>query len=149
MRYKMVVVGTDGSETSLKAVTTAAEIASATSTKLIVVCAYNPMPAREQALITTGLDDTRFRVTGTDAAQEALNTAVATAREAGASGAEGQLVEGDAVNALLTTAEENKPTLLVVGNRGMNRLSGRLLGSVPSDVAFRAKCDVLIAHTTA
>jgi nucleotide-binding universal stress UspA family protein len=30
----------------------------------------------------------------------------------------------------------------------MNRLSGRLLGSVPSDVAFRARCDVLIVHTT-
>jgi nucleotide-binding universal stress UspA family protein len=38
--------------------------------------------------------------------------------------------------------------LLVVGNRGLNTLSGRLLGSVPSDVARRAGIDVLIAHTT-
>jgi len=34
-----------------------------------------------------------------------------------------------------------------VGNRGINTLSGRLLGSVPSDVSQRASCDVLIAHT--
>lgn len=148
MRYSTVVVGTDGSETALKAVTTAAELAAATSARLLVVCAFNPLTAREQAAITSGLDDTRFRVTGTEAAQAALDSGVAAAREAGAAEAEGQLVEGDAVGALLSTAEDNAPALLVVGNRGMNRLSGRLLGSVPSDVAFRAKCDVLIAHTT-
>jgi nucleotide-binding universal stress UspA family protein len=38
--------------------------------------------------------------------------------------------------------------LLVVGNRGLNTLSGRLLGSVPSDAARRAGVDVLIVHTT-
>ena len=148
MTYSTVVVGTDGSETSVKAVTTAAEIATAMSARLIVVCAFHPLSAREQALITSGLDDSHFRVTGTEAARSALDGAVAAARAAGASDAEGQLVEGDAVTALLNTAENNGPSLLVVGNRGMNRLSGRLLGSVPSDVAFRAKCDVLIAHTT-
>jgi nucleotide-binding universal stress UspA family protein len=148
MRYNTVVVGTDGSETSLKAVTAAAEIATAMSAKVLVVCAFNPRSAREQAQFTSGLDDTRFRVTGTDSARGALDAAVTAAQAAGAADAEGQLVEGDAVTALLQTAEANAPTLLIVGNRGMNRLSGRLLGSVPSDVAFRAKCDVLIAHTT-
>jgi nucleotide-binding universal stress UspA family protein len=147
MKYSSVVVGTDGSETSLKAVTTAAAIAGAMSTRLIVVCAFNPLTAREQASITSGLDDTRFRVTGTDHARSALDAAVAAAQEAGVSEVDGQLYEGDAVTGLLATADENGPALLVVGNRGMNRLSGRLLGSVPSDVAFRAKCDVLIAHT--
>jgi nucleotide-binding universal stress UspA family protein len=106
------------------------------------------MPARDQARFTAGLDDTRFRVTGKEAAQEALDAALAAAREAGASSAEGQLVEGDAVEALLSVADDRSPALIVVGNRGMNRLSRRLLGSVPSDVAYRARCDVLIVHTT-
>ena len=148
MKYSTVVVGTDGSETSLRAVTTAAEIANAMSAQLVVVCAYHPMSAREQALITTGLDDTRFRVTGTDAARAGLDAAVAAASEAGASTVDGRLITGDAVHALLETATGNAPALLVVGNRGMNRLSGRLLGSIPSDIAFRAECDVLIVHTT-
>ena len=30
---------------------------------------------------------------------------------------------------------------------GIDTLSGRLLGSVPSDVSHRASCDVLILHT--
>jgi nucleotide-binding universal stress UspA family protein len=148
MRYQTVVVGTDGSETALKAVQTAADIAHAMQVQLIVVCAYHPMPAREQARITPGLGDTRFRVTGTEAARAVLDASVASARAAGTPTVEGQLVEGDAVGALLSVAESRAPALLVVGNRGMNRLSGRLLGSVPSDVAFRARCDVLIVHTT-
>ena len=38
--------------------------------------------------------------------------------------------------------------LLVVGNRGLNTLAGRLLGSVPSEAARKASVDVLIVHTT-
>ena len=37
---------------------------------------------------------------------------------------------------------------VVVGNRGLNSLTGRLLGSVPSVVTHRAQCDVLIVATT-
>ena len=148
MRYQTVVVGTDGSETALKAVQTAADLAAAMQISLDVVVAFHPLPAREQAWITPGLGDTRFRVTGTEHAQEVLDAAVTAARETGAPTVDGQLVEGDAVGALLSVAENRSPALLVVGNRGMNRLSGRLLGSVPSDVAFRARCDVLIVHTT-
>jgi nucleotide-binding universal stress UspA family protein len=37
---------------------------------------------------------------------------------------------------------------VVVGNRGLNSLAGRLLGSVPANISHRATCDVLIVHTT-
>jgi nucleotide-binding universal stress UspA family protein len=83
MRYQTVVVGTDGSETALKAVTTAAELATAMQIPLTVVVAYHPVPAREQAWITPGLGDARFRVTGTEQAQEVLDAAVMAARDAG------------------------------------------------------------------
>ena len=49
MRYQTVLVGTDGSDTSLQAVATAAELAGAMTAQLLVVCAYHPVPAREQA----------------------------------------------------------------------------------------------------
>ncbi|MGG7614308.1 universal stress protein, partial [Streptomyces sp. ZG43] len=35
-----------------------------------------------------------------------------------------------------------------VGNRGLRSLAGRLLGSVPADIARKAPVDVLIVHTT-
>ena len=38
--------------------------------------------------------------------------------------------------------------LLVVGNRGPDGITGRLLGSVPADATRRSTCDVLVVHTT-
>ena len=38
--------------------------------------------------------------------------------------------------------------LLVVGNVGLNTLTGRILGSVPQNVARRSGVDVLIVHTS-
>ena len=38
--------------------------------------------------------------------------------------------------------------LLVIGNRGLNTLAGRILGSVPLDVSRHSSVDVLIVHTT-
>jgi nucleotide-binding universal stress UspA family protein len=38
--------------------------------------------------------------------------------------------------------------LVVIGNVGLNTLTGRILGSVPQKVARRAGVDVLIAHTS-
>jgi nucleotide-binding universal stress UspA family protein len=56
-------------------------------------------------------------------------------------------VEGDPVPALLEAARKHAAELIVVGNRGLNTLAGRLLGSVPAEVARRAAVDVLIVHT--
>jgi nucleotide-binding universal stress UspA family protein len=38
--------------------------------------------------------------------------------------------------------------LLVVGNKGLNGIKGRLLGSVPADATRRSGVDVLVVHTT-
>ncbi|MGW0203406.1 universal stress protein, partial [Nonomuraea sp. NPDC003201] len=56
--------------------------------------------------------------------------------------------QGDAVDVLVSLAARHRADLLVVGNRGLNSLAGRLLGSVPSAVSHRAACDVLIVRTT-
>lgn len=148
MRYRTVVVGTDGSESSLAAVSRAAEVG-AEGALLLVVCAYSPVPARAQATLSRQLGDTRFsQVLGSDAAEQALAVATAHAEEAGAVGVTGLVVEGDPGQALLAVAEERGADLVVVGNRGISTLSGRLLGSVPAAVSQRASCDVLIVHTT-
>jgi nucleotide-binding universal stress UspA family protein len=55
---------------------------------------------------------------------------------------------GDAVDTLLKLAGDQEVDLVVVGNRGLNSLAGRLLGSVPANLSHRARCDVLIVHTT-
>lgn len=148
MSYATIAVGTDGSESALRAVEQAAELAAAVGASLVVVCAFHPMTAREQAVVTPAAGDARFRVTGSDAATEALQAAADHARASGAARVDSRLVEGDAVEAMLSLSRELSIDLVVVGNRGINTLSGRLLGSVASDLSQRAPCDVLIVHTT-
>ena len=148
MRYSTIIVGTDGSESALRAVEQAAEIAGARSARLHVVCAYHPLTAKEQSILAATVGPTSmYQVAGTDAATAALASAEQRAIDSGASDVIVTMVKGDPGQALLTTAKERAADLIVVGNRGINTLSGRLLGSVPSDVSQRASCDVLIAHT--
>lgn len=148
MRYGVVVVGTDGSDSALGAVDRAAEVAVASGALLLVVCAFSSMSRREQAVASTQLGDTRFQeVIGRDAAESALVASQKRADEGGAPRVETRLVEGDAVHVLLQIAEERAADLIVVGNRGINTRLGRILGSVPSVVSQRAPCDVLIVHT--
>jgi nucleotide-binding universal stress UspA family protein/nitrite reductase/ring-hydroxylating ferredoxin subunit len=55
--------------------------------------------------------------------------------------------QGDPVEEICAVAAESGADLIVVGNQGLTGLKGRLLGSVPGDVAHRAPCDVLITRT--
>jgi nucleotide-binding universal stress UspA family protein len=44
--------------------------------------------------------------------------------------------------------EEVNADLLVVGDVGLDTVAGRLLGSVPANVARKARIDILIVHTS-
>jgi nucleotide-binding universal stress UspA family protein len=57
-------------------------------------------------------------------------------------------VMGSPVETLLDVVKRENAGLLVVGNRGLNGIEGRLLGSVPADATPRSPCAVLVAHTT-
>ncbi|MCW2944328.1 MAG: UspA domain protein [Actinoallomurus sp.] len=146
--YRTVLVGTDGSTSSFRAVEAAGQVAADTGAKLVLVCAYHPMPDRERARAGDRLGDLAYKVEGSTPADDALRAARERAIAVGASDVEEVAVEGDAVDALLTLAGERDVDLLVVGNRGLNSLAGRLLGSVPANLSHRAPCDMLIVRTT-
>jgi nucleotide-binding universal stress UspA family protein len=145
--YQTVVVGTDGSDSSYLAVERAAEVAHESAAKLVIVCAYMPASRREVASAEDLLGDDAYQVVGSAPAEDTLRTAAERAAARGASAVERLAVEGEPVKSLISTLGEYRADLLVVGNRGLNTLAGRLLGSVPADVSRRAPCDVLIVHT--
>lgn len=143
--YRTVVVGTDGSDSSLRAVDRAAAIAGADA-KLIISTAY--LPAHEDARAADVLKGESYKVSGAGPIYDILHGARERAHAAGAANVEERAIEGAPVDALVTLAEEVKADLLVVGNVGLSTIAGRLLGSVPANVSRRAKVDVLIVHTT-
>lgn len=145
--YQTVLVGTDGSDSSYRAVDRAAEIARDTTARLVIVCAYEPAPRREVEMAADVLKDEAYSVAGSAPAEETLRTAAERAAAHGADKVERVAVEGEPVKALMSALEAHQAGLLVVGNRGLNTLAGRLLGSVPAAVSRRSPCDVLIVHT--
>ncbi|HVK20569.1 MAG TPA: universal stress protein [Actinokineospora sp.] len=147
--YKTVVVGTDGSDSSYRAVDRAAAIAADTGATLVIACAFQPASGRsvERAQDTLG-DDVAYQVVGSNPAEESVRTAAERAAKAGATKVETVVVDGDPVPSLTKIVIDRSADLLVVGNRGLNTLAGRILGSVPSEAARKSHVDVLIVHTT-
>ncbi|MEU4838411.1 universal stress protein [Nocardia testacea] len=145
--YRTIVVGTDGSDSSYVAVEKAASLAGAAGSTLIVACAYYPTDDRDVAAASDMLKDEAYQVRGSAPTNEILRVARDKAAAAGAKEIVEKAIVGEPVESLLDLVKETQADLLVVGNRGLNTLAGRLLGSVPSDVARKSKSDVLIVHT--
>ncbi|ORJ57871.1 universal stress protein [Mycobacterium simiae] len=143
--YRTVVVGTDGSDSSLRAVERAATIAGADA-KLIIASAYLPQPQDGRAADV--LKEESYKVSGTAPIYAILQDAKERAHKAGAKNIEERPIVGAPVDALVSLADEENADLLVVGNVGLSTIAGRLLGSVPANVSRRATVDVLIVHTT-
>lgn len=144
--YRTLVVGTDGSDSSYRAVEKAAALAGSASARLVIACAYHPGHDRDSAAADV-LKDDAYQIVGSTPTEEILRTARELAKGAGATDVAERAIVGSPVESLLDLVEEVDADLLVVGNKGLNSLAGRLLGSVPADAARRARTDVLIVHT--
>jgi nucleotide-binding universal stress UspA family protein len=157
--YRTVIVGTDGSASSLRAVDRAGAVAAQEDAKLIVATAYIPAvekggwshaPSHDHVADPRAADTLRgegYKLHGSAPIYEILREAHDRAKAAGARDIEERPIVGAPVDALVKLAKEVNADLLVVGDVGLDTVAGRLLGSVPADVARRAKIDILIVHT--
>ncbi|AIG64214.1 stress protein [Corynebacterium atypicum] len=141
--YSTIVVGTDGSKSSMLAVERAAKIASAFDATLIIGCAY--YENKEEASKT--LRQESVTILGGDPAEKNLKAAAEFAEQFNVKDIQTEVRSGSPVSALMQIVTDRKADLLIVGNRGINSLTGRLLGSVPADLARQSDCDVMIVHT--
>jgi nucleotide-binding universal stress UspA family protein len=146
--YQTVVVGTDGSDSSFAAVDRAAGVAADSGATLVIACAYYPAGKNDVDKAQDVLRDEAYQVVGSAPAEDTLQDARDRAVKRGATKIETVPVVGDPVESLRKVVSDHSADLLVVGNRGLNTLAGRILGSVPSEVARKAGVDVLIVHTT-
>jgi nucleotide-binding universal stress UspA family protein len=143
---KVVVVGTDGSESSFRAVDRAAAIAAESNAKLIVATAYLP----EEELRSGEPDQPKgeqYRTEGNAPVYGMLREAADRARAAGATDIEEKALSGAPVEVLVKLVDDVDADLLVVGNVGVKSIAGRLLGSVPTAVRRRANTEVMVVET--
>jgi nucleotide-binding universal stress UspA family protein len=157
--YRTVVVGTDGSDSSLRAVERAAAVSTQADAKLIVASAHIPVverggwsrpPSHDHVVDPRGADalgSEGYRLHGSARVYEILRDAHDRAKAAGARHVEERAIEGAPVHALVKLVEQVDADLLVVGDVGLDSVAGRFLGSVPADVARKARIDILIVHT--
>jgi nucleotide-binding universal stress UspA family protein len=145
--FSRIVVGTDGSETAVKAVRLAIEMAEVHRSRLHVVTAYEavlPALSKEER---DALGELAWMASPGELAErlarEAAEVAAATGIEV-----ETHVHSGDAAQALIEVAEAQRADLIVVGNKGLSSPARFLLGSVPSKVVHHAPCHVLVVRTT-
>ena len=142
--YETIVVGTDGSETSKRAVDEATRLAKAMESTLHLVSAYEPLRGTR----ISGAPEAAAKIWSPRPDSEVMSIveeAVAIIRRSEVE-VKAHTLTGDPANALMDVAEQEGADLIVVGNRGMHGVS-RVLGSVPNKVSHRARCHVLIVST--
>jgi nucleotide-binding universal stress UspA family protein len=139
-----IIVGTDGSETAVRALEEAIRIDKALGCDIHVVSAYKPLVG---AKVVGGSG------AGSDVAKPLPDALVTSTLEQAAASVRtrGVKVETHALamepaEAVLKVAGDVAATLIVVGSAGMHGAK-RVLGSVPNTITHHAGCNVLIVAT--
>jgi nucleotide-binding universal stress UspA family protein len=145
MPYKVIVVGTDGSERATVAVNEAFALAKMAGATVHAVHAVHPaIAAGFHDAVGTQVEIDRLR----QAAEAIRERVLAEAERLGVSIKIHNPGSNDAAEALIRIAEEVNADLVVVGNRGMSGVARFVLGSVPNKVAHHCPCSVLIVNTS-
>jgi nucleotide-binding universal stress UspA family protein len=139
--YKVIVIGVDKSATAKEAFGVAARLAKLAGARLHVVMAMSDVhvgnvrgPGGEEFFIDEGDEARRYL-------DELLKAEAVTDSSLCAEA-------GRPADLLVSEARRLDAELIVVGNRRVQSAAGRVLGSVATDVARHAPCDVYIANTT-
>jgi maltose/moltooligosaccharide transporter len=138
--YSRVIVGSDGTPSSLYAVDRAHAVAAEAEAPVVVVSAYSPQGA--------AIEGDRKLLADARSAHQALRATVEHLTSDRVRRIEQRVVADDPAHALLDVAGDDPASLIVVGNRGLGARDGDNLGSVPAEVVRNAACDVLIVQGT-
>ncbi|MBC3178671.1 universal stress protein [Corynebacterium lujinxingii] len=143
--YNSIAVGTDGSPTSMVAVRAAASLARVYDAKLTIICAH--YTASGSMLNSTNAELSRVDIVTKTNAKNILDEAKAIAEEEQATDINLVSSGGQPANVLVESVREYEVDLLVVGNKGMRSMAGRIFGNIPGSVAKKAPVDVMLVDT--
>lgn len=147
--FKHILVSTDGSKLSGKAIRAAARLAAATGAKLTgcyVIAPYVPPMYGEAAVYVPAISPKRYQeLTGREA-RKALAVAEIEARTAGVDYRGTSLVAGTPWEGIIRAAKSKKCDLIVMASHGRRGLAGLVLGSETTKVLTHSKIPVLVCR---
>lgn len=139
--FEHILLGVDGSEHALHAAKIAGDLARAVQAKsLRIVVAFEPVPAYlgepnlEAAISARILEADQILKN----AQQAVGSIPGEIHV--------EVLEGSPAEAILNVAAARRNDLIVMGSRGLGRLTGALLGSQSQKVVQHATCPVLVVR---
>ncbi len=139
MMYTKILVPTDGSPCSDRAIHEAVRLAGALGAQVTFVCALNVLAVLGDGLVTAGeiIDTMRKEATHT------VTRAAEVARKAGVV-AKGEIVEGEPAQEIVRRASDFD--LVAMGSHGKGFLKRLVLGSVTQTVLLRIDRPVLVIN---
>ena len=148
MPYHHLLVPTDGSELSVRALDQAIGLAKLLGAQLTVLHAQPPVPLPILGLgdaIDPVTIDTMMRATR-EGAEAVMDAAIAQVRAAGLQATQQPVEHASPHLAIVTAARELGCDLIVMASHGRRGLEGLLLGSETQKVLATSPCPVLVVR---
>ena len=138
--FREILVGIDGSEHALKAAETAGNLARCLNANITLVACTDPIPkymgdSNREDIIARRMVE----------AEEILRPAIDIIGDIPGT-LSTDILEGPPAEVIITLAETRKIDLIVMGTRGLGRMSGFLFGSQSQKVAANANCPVMLVR---
>lgn len=147
--YRHILVPTDGSKLSAKAIRTAARLARSFGAKLTgvyVTPPYVPPVYGEAVIYVPAMTPRRFKEITEREAKKALAAVEVEAQTAGVTCKTVSLASDQAWEGIIRTAQSKGCDLIVMASHGRRGLSGLLLGSETTKVLTHTKIPVLVCR---
>ncbi len=144
--FKHILVPTDGSELSRKAVAQAVAFAKDAGARISFFCARQGNPATYLGVgaMFDGQATKQFREMARSTAQDILDAAQSSAREAGVESDTLILFSDSAYEAIIEAANQKGCDLIYMASHGRRGVDALLLGSVTQKVLTYSKIPVLV-----
>ena len=147
--YKHILVPTDGTKLSARAVRAAVELAKTCGAKITgvyVIPPYMPPVYSEGMLYVADIGPQRHKELMAKAAKKALDALGAEARRAKVASASAAPLADQPWEGILKTARAKRCDLIVMASHGRRGIAGLLLGSETTKVLTHSKIPVLVCR---
>ena len=146
--YKHILVATDGSKLSQKAVTHAIALAQALGAKLTVFYASPdyPLPAYADGVVYEPVSKKEYAALATQEAEKILSAIAEKAEAGGLECATVHTIAPAPWEAILAAAKKAKADAIVMASHGRRGLSAVLLGSETQKVLTHSKIPVIVVR---